>query len=144
MSDDSSGDYYEEYEPIGYDPDEFMNNMIERSKITNLAKREMFLSAESRVKETKQLMRSAGLPTDNLQTVMQTVKSQADKLGKNIPGYVNLLLKAIVDNTLQQELRHPKKGWKYNLTDVKEILQTLGIKEDYWSSYYRIAGIMTA
>jgi len=143
-SDDSPDDYFEEYEPIGYDPDDFMNNMIERSKISNLEKREMLLSAQSRVMETKQIMRSAGLPTDSLQAVMQNVKSQANKLGKNIPGYIDLLLKVIVDTTLQQELKHPRSGWKYSLTDVKEILQTLGIKEDYWSSYYRIAGIMSA
>lgn len=133
-----------EYEPIGYDPEEFANSMIENCKVTNFVKRELLSKAESRVKETKWVLQRAGLPTDGLQGVMQDIKSRADKLGKNIPGYTDLRLKMIVDTTLQKELAFPRKGRRYTLSDVDEILRELDIREDYWESYYNIAGIRVA
>ena len=71
----------------------------------------------------------------------QDIKSRADKLGKNIPGYTDLILKMTVDNSLQRELKHPKKGRRYDRHAVNAMLRDLEIKEDYWESYYDVAGL---
>lgn len=129
------------YEPIGYDPDEFMNSMIQNCKIGVIERKSLLASAESRIKEIKWALQRAGLPTDSIHPVMQDIKSRADKLGKNLPGYTDLMLKMAVDNTLQQELRHPGKGIRYDRRDVNTMLRELEINEDYWESYYDVAGL---
>lgn len=133
-----------EYEPIGYDPDEFVNSMIENYRVTAYVKKELLSNAEARVRDTKSMLRRAGLPTDSIQNVMQDIRSRADKLGKNIPGYTDLMLKMVVDSTLQRELAFPKKGRTYSMSDVNSMLLELGIREDYRESYYNIAGIRVA
>lgn len=140
----ASYDDYEEtdtYEPIGYDPDDFANNMIQNAKVSNLVKKELIAGAEQKVRETKWALQRCGLPTDALQSVTQDVKQQADKLGKNIPGYVDLMLKMVVDNTIQRELRHPRKNRSYSVHDVAEMLSELEIRESCWDSYYAVAGL---
>ena len=136
-------DYMEdnEYEPIGYDPDEYMNSMVQEFKATDSMKKELLRSADERVKETKWALQRAGLPTDALQSVPQEIRFQADKLGINLPAYTDLMLKMVVDNTLQRELRHPRKGKVYTISSLNQILQELGIKESCWEIYYNLAGI---
>ena len=129
------------YEPIGYDPDEFMNNMLANAKAKKEELRAMLQDAEQCVKETKWALQRAGLPTDAMQSVLQDIRSQSNKLGKNLPGYTDLMLKMVVDNTLQHELRHPRKGKTYTISSVNALLEELEIKETYWDSYYSVAGI---
>jgi hypothetical protein len=51
------------------------------------------------------------------------------------------MLKMVVDNTLQHELRHPRKGKVYNISSINALLEDLEIKETYWDSYYSVGGI---
>ena len=136
-------DYIEddEYEPIGYDPEEFVNSMVQEFKATDTMKKELIRSADDRVRETKWALQRAGLPTDALQSVSQEIRFQADKLGINLPAYTDLILKMVVDNTLQRELRRPRKERVYTISSINQILQELDIKESCWESYYNVAGI---
>ena len=144
---DQTTDSYEEYgdadtyEPIGYDPDEFANNMVQSQKIKKEDKLKYLSDVEARIRETKWALQRCGLPTDALQTITQDVKNQADKLGDNIPGYVDLMLKMVVDNTVPRELRHPRKNRTYSYRDIDAILSELGVRENYWESYYNVAGL---
>lgn len=47
-----------------------------------------------------------------------------------------------VDSTIQMELRHPRKGRRYTISDVNEMLSEMDISENYWESYYAVAGLM--
>ena len=141
-TDSYEADYTEEtYEPIGYDPDEFANNMTKSPKLKKEDKLKYISDAEIRIRETKWALQRCGLPTDALQSVTQDVKQQADKLGTNIPGYVDLMLKMVVDSTVQRELRHPRKNRSYSLPDVRDMLRELEIRESCWDSYYNVAGL---
>ena len=145
-SSDQSSSYdtaYEEeiYEPIGYNPDDFLDNMSEKKKISGFEKKMLLEIAEQSVREKKWALQRVGLPTDGLQNVLQDIRQSADKLGKNIPGYTDLMLKMYVDQTLQHELRHPRKGRQYSISDINHMLQELNIRQACWESYYNIAGL---
>lgn len=132
------------FEPIGYDPDELANAMADNppKKPGRLVVRDLVSTADRMIKERKWAMQRAGLPTASLQFILPDVKNQAEKLGKYVPEYTELMLKMSVDNVLQQELRHPRKGRTYAIRDVNEMLEELEISEDYWESYYAVAGLM--
>lgn len=131
-----------DYSPIGYDPDELANSMNGKKKIGKQIQKQMISDAEKEIKETKWAVQRAGLPTDAFQNVLPDVKSKADSLGGYIPMYVSLLLKMTVDNTIQRELRHPRKGRVYTVSDIDDMLEELDINENYWESYYAVAGLI--
>lgn len=131
----------ESYEPIGYDPDELANSMNGKKKIGKMAQKQLISDAEKKIKEAKWAVQRAGLPTDGFQIILPDVKNKADSLGGYIPLYTSFLLKMTVDNTLQRELRHPRKGRRYDISDVNEMLEELDINENYWESYYSVAGL---
>lgn len=129
------------YDPIGYDPDEFLNNMAPKRKISKLEKSTLLSAADTCIREKKWVLQRLGLPTAGLQAIVQDIRQNAESLGINIPGYTDMALKTYVDHTLQQELRHPQKGRAYSYASLSEVLQELDISESYWNSYFAIAGL---
>ena len=93
------------------------------------------------VREKKWAMQRAGLKTDDLYSVLQDIRQNAGKLGRNIPRYTNLMLMMYVDHSLQAELRHPRNNRTYTKPDITHMLQELGIRPVCWDSYYETAGI---
>lgn len=129
------------YEPIGYNPDDYLDSMLPKKKISTLERKALLETAEQAVREKKWLLQRVGLPTDGLQTVLQDIRQNADNLGKNIPGYTDLMLKMYVDRALQTQLRTPRRKRSYDFNEVTDMLQELGIKNSCWDSYYTIAGL---
>lgn len=129
------------YEPIGYDPDEMANSMNGEKKIGKMVQKQLIADAERSIKEAKWAVQRAGLPTDGFQVILPDVKNKADSLGGYIPLYTSFLLKMTVDNTIQRELRHPRKGKVYTVDSVNDMLEELDINENYWESYYAVAGL---
>ena len=130
------------YEPIGYDPDELANSMNGKKKIGKMVQKQLIADAEKSIKEAKWAVQRAGLPTDGFQSLLPDIRNRAESLGGYIPLYTSFLLKMTVDNTVQWELRHPRGGKRYDIADVNEMLGELDIDENYWESYYSVAGLM--
>ena len=130
------------YEPIGYDPDELASSMNGKKKIGKMVQKQLIADAEKSIKETKWAVQRAGLPTDGFQSLLPDIRNRAESLGGYIPLYTSFLLKMTVDNTVQRELRHPRRGNRYDIADVNDLLGELDIDENYWESYYSVAGLM--
>lgn len=129
------------YEPIGYDPDELANNMTGKKRVSRIVLKQMISDAERQVKEAKWAAQRAGLPTTAFQNIMPDVKNQSGKLEGYTPDYARLMIQCVVDNTIQQELRHPRKGRAYTVSDINDLLKEMDIDESYWESYYSVAGV---
>ena len=131
----------DDYEPIGYDPDEFLNNQRQKVNLAKFRQQELLAEADMMIQEKKWAMQRVGLPTDSLQMIKQDIRSQIGELSVNVPLYTSIMLKMVVDNTLQHELRHPRKHKAYNRDAVTDMLLDLGIDGMYWESYYEVAGV---
>ena len=140
-TDDTSEDASFEYEPIGFNPDSYAEEMVKSKKLSASEIKALFSQADQTIKETKWALRRAGLPTDHLQSIKQDIASRGGSLGVNIPVYTEMMMKVAVDTVLQQELRHPRKGRVYNTGDVDRMLSELDINEDFYESYYEVAGL---
>ena len=130
-----------EYEPIGYNPDSYAEEMVISEKISADDLKTLLAEANQTIRDTKWALNRAGLPSDHLQSIKQDIASQGKSLGVNIPLYTELMMKMAVDTVLQQELRHPRKGRFYDTGDIDRMLSELDISEIYYESYYAVAGL---
>ena len=133
-------DYADCFDPIGYDPDELSRTMQEKKKITKVLTAQYLEEAAELIRRKKRQMREAGLMPDSLQIIQQDIRSRASGLGSAIPAYSRFMLKVGVDNAIQMELRHPRRGGRHSIEEVRDIMQTMSIDERYWDSYYAVAG----
>ena len=134
-------DSYYEYEPIGYSPDSYADEMVESANLSADELKTLLAEANQTIRDTKWALNRAGLPSDHLQSIKQDIASQGKSLGVNIPLYTELMMKMAVDTVLQEELRRPRKGRVYDTDDIDRMLSELDISEDYYESYYAVAGL---
>ena len=139
-AEDWSEDYCDSIDPIGYDPDELVSTIQEKKKITKVLTAQYLADAAELIRSKKRQMREAGLLPDTLQNIQQDIRSRAPGLGSAIPAYSRFMVKVGVDNAIQMELRHPRRGGRHSRDEVREIMRAMRIDERYWDSYYAVAG----
>ena len=130
-----------EYEPIGYNPDSYAEEMVESKNLSAADLKSLLSKANQTIRDTKWALNRAGLPSDHLQAIKQDIASQGKSLDVNIPLYTEMMMKMAVDTVLQEELRRPRKGRVYDTDDIDRMLSELDISEDYYESYYAVAGL---